>query len=195
MCPSTRPQTSEADQFTFGVNVLGTLNVIRAFLPALRKTGDGARIVNVGSLSGVIASPGSATYSASKFAIEGFTDSLRREVAPFGISVSLLEPGYVTSSMGAKQYASEGPLHGVSKAGYELYRPIFEGFFEDDRRGSRPENSDSPAHTTTAAITDAIVSRTPRTRYACAHAVGIPVSVLIWLAWLLPDRVVDVLVS
>ena len=186
---------SDADHFTFDVNVFGTLNVIRAFIPALRQTGDGARIVNVGSLAGVIASPGSATYSASKFAIEGFTDSLRREVAPFGISVSLLEPGYVSSAMGDKQYASDGAFHGVSKSGYELYRPIFEGFYADDRLESLPANSDSPAGTTTAAIIDAIVSRTPRTRYPCAHAVGRPVSVLVWVDWLLPDRMVDVLVS
>ena len=88
-------QSSSADRFNFDVNVFGLLDTTRAFLPALRRTGDGARIVNVGSLSGLVASPGSASYSASKFAVEGLTDVLRREVQPFGIAVSLLEPGYV----------------------------------------------------------------------------------------------------
>ena len=85
-------QTHRADRYTFDVNVFGLLDVTRAFLPALRRTGNGARIVNVGSLAGLVASPGSATYSASKHAVEGITDSLRRELKAFGVSVSLLEP-------------------------------------------------------------------------------------------------------
>lgn len=88
-------QRPEDDRFTFAVNVFGLLDTTRAFLPLLRATGLGARIVNMGSLSGVAAGPGSATYSASKFAVEGLTDALRMEMQAFGISVSLIQPGYV----------------------------------------------------------------------------------------------------
>lgn len=180
-------QTSEADRLTFEVNVLGLLAVTRAFLPALRKTGNGARIVNVGSLAGVIASPGSATYCGSKFAVEGVTDALRREVLPFGISVSLLEPGYVQSKMGSKQYDHME----ISKDDRSVYREVFDGFYADDHWEAEPENSSPPARTTTPAILDAIQSSTPKTRYPVATAVGVPASFLISVAWLLPDRVMD----
>jgi len=188
-------QSSEADRFTFSVNVFGMLDVTRAFLPALRETGNGARIVNMGSLSGVIASAGSASYCASKFAVEGLTDALRREVASFGISVSLLEPGYVKSEMGTKQYGDEAAFRGVSAQERELYRQVFDGFFADDRWNSLPENS-SPAETTTsAAILDALQSPKPRTRYAVASAAGLPASVIVWLVWLLPDRMADLILA
>jgi len=180
-------QTSEADRLTFEVNVLGLLAVTRAFLPALRETGNGARIVNVGSLAGVIASPGSATYGGSKFAVEGVTDALRREVLPFGISVSLLEPGYVQSKMGSKQYDHME----ISKDDRSVYREVFDGFYANDRWEAEPENSSPPATTTTPAILDAIHSSTPKTRYPVATAVGVPASFLISVAWLLPDRVMD----
>jgi len=138
-------------------------------------------------------SPGSATYCASKFAVEGITDALRRELSPFGISVSLLEPGYVRSEMGVKQYGDAGPFHGVTEAEYELYRPVFDGFFEEDRWNSLPENASPAATTTSAAILDAIVSPTPRTRYAVASAAGMPAALIVWLVWLLPDRMVDLI--
>ena len=132
-------QSPEADRFTFAVNVFGLLDTTRAFLPLLRDTGDGARLINVGSLAGVVSSAGSATYSASKFAVEGANDALRYELQPFGISVSLLQPGYVQSRMGEKLHkdieASEmvvdekkASAYGVSMENYDLYRHVFEGF-------------------------------------------------------------------
>ena len=64
------------DRFTFAVNVFGLLDTTRAFLPLLRATGGGARIVNVGSVAGVVSCAGSASYSASKFAVEGASGKL-----------------------------------------------------------------------------------------------------------------------
>ena len=187
-------QSSEADRFNFDVNVFGLLDVTRAFLPALRATGDGARIVNVGSLAGRVASPGSASYSASKYAVEGLTDSLRREVAPFGISVSLLEPGYVASQMGHKLHATRDKRYGVSADGYDTYRFVFEGFFSEDRRLSRPDAAAPAAATTTPAILHALTSAAPRTRYAVARYGMLPASFVVLVERLLPDRLMDLLV-
>lgn len=188
-------QTSAADRDTFDVNVFGLLDTTRAFLPHLRQAGRGSRIVNVGSLSGRVATAGSATYSASKFAVEGLTDSLRREVRPFGISVSLLEPGYVQSQMGAKLHTPTAVAshYGVSAAGYALYRHVFDGFFAMDLRNTLPENSKPPSATTTPDILHALTSPTPKTRYTSAAADGLPAWFIALAARLLPDRLMDLL--
>jgi short-subunit dehydrogenase len=68
------------------------VRVCRAVLPVMRQQGSG-RILNVSSIAGRIGIPFQAFYSASKFAIEGFTEALRMEVAPFGVKVVLIEPG------------------------------------------------------------------------------------------------------
>jgi NAD(P)-dependent dehydrogenase (short-subunit alcohol dehydrogenase family) len=76
----------------FDVNVFGLLNVTRAVLPVLRAQ-RGGRILNVSSLVGQVAGAGWGIYAASKHAVEAITESLRTEVAPFGISVVSIEPG------------------------------------------------------------------------------------------------------
>jgi NAD(P)-dependent dehydrogenase (short-subunit alcohol dehydrogenase family) len=73
-------------------NTLGTFRMCRAVLGPMRSRGCG-RIVNVSSLAGCVAIPFASLYSASKFAVEGMTESLRLEVRRFGVHVSLLEPG------------------------------------------------------------------------------------------------------
>lgn len=73
-------------------NFFGVLRVCRAALPVMRAQGEGL-IVNIGSLGGEIAVPFQALYSASKFAVAGLTEALRLEVRPFGIRVTLIEPG------------------------------------------------------------------------------------------------------
>ncbi len=78
----------------FDVNVFGTLNVIRHVLPQLRKQQRG-RILNFSSIAGIQGNfPGWGVYCASKFAVEGLSESLAAEVAPFGIKVTAVAPGY-----------------------------------------------------------------------------------------------------
>lgn len=87
-------ETSDADvQAMFDVQVRGTWNVIRAALPGLRAAGSG-HIINVSSILGLLSFPGWGLYCAGKFAVEGLSESLAAEVADFGISVSVVEPGY-----------------------------------------------------------------------------------------------------
>jgi NAD(P)-dependent dehydrogenase (short-subunit alcohol dehydrogenase family) len=73
-------------------NFLGTHRVCRAVLPLMRAQGAG-RIINVSSLAGIVPLPFQAFYSASKFAIEAYSEALRIEAKPFGIHVSMIEPG------------------------------------------------------------------------------------------------------
>jgi len=77
---------------TLNVNVLGVAKMTKIFLPLLKKKGKG-RLVNVASVAGRTATPGLAAYCASKFAVEGFSDSIRRELAAWGVKVVIIEPG------------------------------------------------------------------------------------------------------
>lgn len=83
-------------------NFWGTVRVVREALPHLRANGCG-RVVLVGSLAGLIGLPFQAYYSASKYALEGFGEALAYEVAPFGIAVTLLEPGNAISGFTANR--------------------------------------------------------------------------------------------
>src|SRR5216684_7141096 len=96
------------------VNVIGQVAVTQAFLPMLR-AGCG-RIVNMGSIAGRSALPFSGPYCASKFALEGLTDSLRMELRQFGISVSIIEPGAVKTPIWEKTSASENQYLGALPA-------------------------------------------------------------------------------
>lgn len=84
--------TSDDAQAQFATNVFGALNVTRATLPAMRSARKG-RIFNVSSLGGLQGVQFGSLYCATKFALEGFSESLAKEVAPFGIHVTIVEPG------------------------------------------------------------------------------------------------------
>lgn len=76
----------------YATNVFGLFHVTRAVLPAMRQQRAG-HIFNVTSVAGLIGSPGASIYCSSKFAIEGFSESLAKEVAQFGIKITIVEPG------------------------------------------------------------------------------------------------------
>jgi NAD(P)-dependent dehydrogenase (short-subunit alcohol dehydrogenase family) len=83
-------------QALFDVNLFGAIRMTNAVLPAMRKRGEG-RIINIGSVLGLIPAPYSAHYSATKHALEGYSESLDHETRAFNIRVSLIEPGYTRS--------------------------------------------------------------------------------------------------
>ncbi|KAF7443412.1 Short-chain alcohol dehydrogenase [Pyrenophora tritici-repentis] len=84
----------EQDLRAFTTNVLGTLNVTKAFLPHLRATPGHRTISNFGSVVSWQGGPGSAIYVGTKWAVSGISESLRAELAPFGINVMVIEPGW-----------------------------------------------------------------------------------------------------
>jgi len=88
-------------------NFFGVLRVCRAVLPHMREQG-GGHIVNVSSLAGVLGLPFSGLYSASKFALEGMTESLRHETRGFGIQVVLIEPGDFQSALATSRRMAQG---------------------------------------------------------------------------------------
>jgi len=77
----------------FAVNVHGVLHMLRAVLPTMRRQ-RGGHIMNISSIAGMVGFDGASVYCASKYAIEGLTASLALEVAPFGIHVTAVEPGF-----------------------------------------------------------------------------------------------------
>ena len=91
----------EAWRRTFNVNVFGTLSCIRAVLPHMRTRKSGT-IINMSSLAGRVATPGTGPYSATKFALEAISESLRLEMAPFGVKVVAIEPCSFKTNMWAK---------------------------------------------------------------------------------------------
>ena len=89
--------TEEERLEQMAINFRGPMELARLVLPGMRAKGHG-RILNVSSVGGMMAMPTMAVYSASKFALEGSTEALYYEVRPFGIRVSLIEPGFIHSS-------------------------------------------------------------------------------------------------
>jgi short-subunit dehydrogenase len=125
--------------------------------------------------------------------MEGFSDGLRRELNAFGISVSIVEPGYVKSSIFATS-AEESAVTGEKK---QLVDQFYSRYYDDIAQEKRKKTlllADEPT-VTSSAIFDAIASKYPKTRYPVANAGGVPALAVDWIRWLLPARVMDQLLN
>lgn len=92
-------QVSETDfDWVMAINFHGVVRMTRAFLPLLHRSDD-ARIVNISSLFGLISPPGQSAYSASKFAVRGFSNALRHELADSHVGVTVVHPGGIATSI------------------------------------------------------------------------------------------------
>src|SRR5690606_35379297 len=91
----------------FDVNVFGLLAVTRAVLPGMRKRKRG-HIVNLSSIAGLAGSAGTGLYSATKFAVEGLSESLAKELEPLGLGVTIVEPGPFRTDFNADSLAVAG---------------------------------------------------------------------------------------
>jgi len=107
----------------FETNYFGPVGLIRAVLPHMRKLGRG-KIINVSSVSGMLAMPTMGSYSASKYALEGISEALWYEVRPLGINVSLIQPGFVKSKsfLNVQYSALSGPEHGIEGLYADYYQ-------------------------------------------------------------------------
>ncbi|MCD0465991.1 oxidoreductase [Flavobacterium sp. ENC] len=105
-------ESSDAEvRANFDVNVFGLLNVTRAILPHMRAAKWG-HIINLSSVFGLIAGAGWGIYCGTKFAVEGISEALAQEVKPFGVNVTLIEPGYVRTNFlnSSSLIASKNPI-------------------------------------------------------------------------------------
>ena len=142
------------------VNVIGLLATTKAFAPLIRK-GCG-RIVNIGSLAGLIAIPGASAYAASKFAVQAITDSLRLELAPFGIDVTIVDPGAIESALWEKGRAQKKAiLDAAPQELMDLYAPLIE---IGRQLGENPRDI-LPASRVAKEVVHALSSSNPKTRY------------------------------
>lgn len=143
------------------VNIIGTMATTRACLPLLRR-GRG-RIVNLGSAQGRLALPYSGPYCASKAAIAALTDALRMELAPAGLRVSLIEPGFIESKMIWKSLAAWDRV-AETVATAEL-APYTRAIAEARALANRLGHLGSSPRVVAVAIYDALCAAHPRARY------------------------------
>ena len=142
----------------FDVNLLSSLQMIGAVTPTMREQG-GGRIVNVGSVAGGIPAPLAVPYAATKCGMHAATDGLRLELAPFGIRVSLVIPGFVDTAV--FDNAREGAQH-LREDPTNPYRQTM--FDLDDLAKKNLENPLSPDDVARV-IVEAATARRPRERY------------------------------
>jgi len=163
------------------VNVVGQVALLQAILPALRESR--GRVVLVGSVSGRLALPFLGPYAASKFALEAVADSLRGEVAPFGIAVSLVEPGSIATPMWRKggERAAQLPEPAVA-----LYGEAVAAL----RAWAAKRGAVTPAAEVAVVVERALTAERPRSRYVVGA--GARTRTLIGRA---PDRVRDRLIA
>lgn len=157
----------------FETNVVGLARVTRAFLPAMRAR-RGGRVVNVSSVMGRLTIAANGTYAAAKHAVEALSDALRREVAPFGVDVVVVEPGAVDTgftdiAFGGLEGVREHEIYGALADRVSRVRSLYR------RTSARPE-------AITRVLHDAVTASRPRARYAAP----LVAAAQIWAAHLAP---------
>ena len=166
------------------VNLTGQLAVTQAVLPLIRAAK--GRIVNISSVGGKIASAMLGPYHASKFGLEAITDTLRMELAPWGIEVVAVEPGAIATPIWDTSIAAAERM--ITPQMNELYGPLFERVRTFARGASE---RGLPPERVAEVILQALTARRPRTRYI----VGTDARIAIQVISRLPDRLRDRLMS
>jgi NAD(P)-dependent dehydrogenase (short-subunit alcohol dehydrogenase family) len=163
----TVPMESVRRQFE--TNVFGLLRMCQLVLPGMRREGRG-RIVNISSIGGRMSFPGGGAYHGTKHAVEALSDTLRFEVAGFGVQVVVIEPGLIktrfaeTAAGSIAETQADGPYAEFNTAVGRTTAGAYEGGL--GRLGGGPE-------TVARAIARAITARRPRTRYRVTPSAGL----------------------
>ena len=170
----------EAVRELLEVNVLGPFAVTQAFIPRLREAR--GRVVNISSVSGRLAAPFLAPYCASKFALEAFSDCLRRELLPFGVDVIVVRPAVTRTAIWDRVERED--MRRYQGTPYEAIAPVMQArMLKSRRKGLDPA-------LVAAAVLRALTEPRPPSR--------IPVLRKRWkylLSGILPDRVIDRIVA
>ncbi len=147
----------EAARQQFEVNVFGLMNLTQMILPIMRRQRQG-HIINISSVVGRLGMPVNGWYSASKHALEALSDALRIETRPFGIKVTVIEPGAIKTEFGnvAKEKAKDSTKLEPYRQLTARYQEISESYGE----------SAAEPYQVARVIGEAIASKNPRPRYA-----------------------------
>jgi NAD(P)-dependent dehydrogenase (short-subunit alcohol dehydrogenase family) len=169
------------------VNVTGVVRATQAALPLLRLAR--GRIVNMSSIGGRVALPMVGPYAASKFALEGLSDSLRRELRPWGMHVALIEPGAVATPIWDKGIDQANAIERDARPEVrERYGPVIDRIREESEK-NRSEGV--PPQEVAEAVAHALTASKPKTRYLVGRDAKMrgPVSRL------MPDRMMDAAIA
>jgi NAD(P)-dependent dehydrogenase (short-subunit alcohol dehydrogenase family) len=168
----------------FEVNVFGPARLTQLVTPTMREQGSG-RIINISSIGGKFYEPLGAWYHATKFAVEGFSDSLRLELAPYGIRVVIVEPGPIRT-----EWNTIARDNLVETSWGTAYEDQAEGVRRRMESGDRPAMSSGPDVVARKIVKAATAGR-PRTRYPVGRGAG----TIVTSRRFLPDRAFDALIS
>lgn len=169
------------------VNVVGQVAVTQAFLPMLRQAK--GRIVYMGSIAGRMAAPFLGPYAASKHALEAITDSLRRELRPWGINVAIIEPGSIATPIWEKGQEQQSRIReDLTPEARELYSHALDAMANAvDEFGRKAV----PAQKVADAVEHALTAKRPKTRYL----VGTDARLQAAMSTVAPDRLADRLIT
>jgi NAD(P)-dependent dehydrogenase (short-subunit alcohol dehydrogenase family) len=169
----------------FEVNLFGHIAVTQALLPALIRSK--GRVVNISSVGGKVAMATYGPYAGTKFALEAVSDSLRREMAPLGVGVVVVEPGAVRTEMPGRAIATAHELaSAMSPEQSQRYGPLVQAVTAQTASHTA-SGSGVPADAAARVIAKAVTARKPRTRYT----VGRDAALITRLVRFLPDRTLD----
>jgi len=170
-------------RWVFEVNLFGHIAVTQALLPALLRSK--GRVINISSVGGKVAMATYGAYAGAKFALEAVSDSLRREVAPLGVQVVVVEPGGIRTEMAARGIATANHLAAqMTPEQDERYGNLVQAINTLMASGTA---SGLTADAAARVIAKAVTTRRPRTRYT----IGRDAARVIRLARMLPDRTLD----
>jgi len=159
--PAAAEESSiEQAQAIFDTNFFGLVRMIRAVVPHMRQRGTG-RIINISSVLGFVPMPYMALYSATKHAVEGYSESLDHELRTQGIRVSLIEPAYIKTAFDANQLQPDEAL--------DEYQDLRAGL--DRRVKEALEGADGP-EVVAETVVQAALATTPKVRYTSGTLAG-----------------------
>ncbi|WP_243544219.1 oxidoreductase [Pseudodesulfovibrio tunisiensis] len=172
--------TIDDARYQFEVNLFGLARLTQLVLPAMREKRSG-KIINISSVGGKVHTPLGSWYHATKYALEGWSDSLRIEVEQFGIDVVIIEPGAIKSEFAD---VMTGPM--VKRSGKGPYRKMVEGLIAATREAEAKGRMSAPGVITNL-VMKAVHARRPKTRYSG----GYYACTLLFMRKWLGDRLFD----
>lgn len=173
----------EDARYQFEVNLFGLACLTKAVLPHMRAQ-QGGKIINISSMGGKIYTLLGSWYHASKHALEGWSDCLRMELAPFGIAVIIIEPGIIETEFGN---AMIGPL--IRRSGASAYGDLARRVEAATVRSYTKGNGSSP-RLVAQTVAKALRARRPKTRYVVGKMARPLLLVRKWLGDRIFDRIV-----